>query len=93
MFLGVRGIRDSYKGDPRFDIPRALAKDKDIKIDYYGFDNKPVLMGRDYYYAISNCKGGLNISVDRLNEYKNHDPNIYIIIHQIVLGIILGVVY
>ena len=71
----MRGIRDSYKGDPRFDIPRALAKDKDIKIDYYGFDNKPVLMGRDYYYAISNCKGGLNISVDRLNEYKNHDPN------------------
>ena len=78
LFWAMRGIRDSYQGDPRFDIPRQVAKDQDIKIDYYGFDDKPVLMGRNYYDAIANCKGGLNISVDRLNEIENHDPkNLY----------------
>jgi spore maturation protein CgeB len=74
VFWAMRGYRNSWDGDPRFGIPRYLATQKDIKIDYYGFDNKPVLMGRNYYEAINNCKGGLNISVSRLNEIENHNP-------------------
>lgn len=75
VFWAMRGYRDSWEGDPRFAIPRYLNQQTDIKIDYYGFDNRPILMGRDYYQAISNAKGGLNISVSRLNEVENHDPN------------------
>ena len=71
VFWAMRGTKNTYEGDPRFDMPRALAKESDIKIDYYGFDDKPILLGADYYKAIANCKGGLNISVDRLN----HDPD------------------
>lgn len=71
VFWAMRGMRFSYDDDPRFAIPRALSKDKEIKIDYYGFDDKPILLGREYYHAMSNCKGGLNISVSRLNETAN----------------------
>jgi spore maturation protein CgeB len=79
VFWAMRGHRDSWVGDPRFAIPRYLAHQNDIKIDYYGFDDKPMLMGRNYYQAIDNCKGGLNISVSRLNEVENHNPeNIYL---------------
>ncbi len=79
VFWAMRGYRDSWSGDPRFSIPRYLAEHSDIKIDYYGFDNKPVLMGRNYYQAISHCKSGLNISVSRLNEEENHNPeNLYL---------------
>jgi hypothetical protein len=74
VFWAMRGYRNSWDGDPRFAIPRYLATQKDIKIDYYGFDNKPVLMGRNYYEAINNCKGGLNISVSRLNDIENKNP-------------------
>ena len=68
VFWAMRGIRESYPGDPRYHIPRELAKDPEIKIDYYGFDNKPILMGRGYYDALGRCKAGLNISVSRPNE-------------------------
>jgi len=79
IFWAMRGYRDSWDGDPRFTIPRYLDKQADIDIDYYGFDNKPVLMGRNYYQAIEKCKAGLNISVSRLNEIENHDPsNLYL---------------
>lgn len=79
VFWAMRGYRDSWDGDPRFSIPRYLDKQDDIKIDYYGFDDKPLLMGRDYYEAISGCRSGLNISVSRLNEVENHDPdNLYL---------------
>jgi hypothetical protein len=79
VFWAMRGYRESWNGDPRFAIPRYLAKQDDIKIDYYGFDNKPMLMGRNYYQAINQCKSGLNISVSRLNEVENHNPeNLYL---------------
>ncbi|MEM6603161.1 MAG: glycosyltransferase [Pseudomonadota bacterium] len=73
VFWAMRGYRHSYDGDPRFSIARNLDTHPDIAIDYYGYDNKPVLMGRNYYEAISNCKGGLNISVQRLNERPTED--------------------
>jgi hypothetical protein len=75
VFWAMRGTRYSYEDDPRYYYPRVLAKEKDVKIDYYGFDNKPILMNYRYYEAIANCKGGLNISVSRLNEYPNNDPS------------------
>jgi glycosyltransferase involved in cell wall biosynthesis len=79
VFWAMRGMRSSYQGDPRFEIPRFLAKQPSLKIAYYGFDDRPILLGRDYYKAIANAKGGLNISVSRLNEMPNDNPeNIYL---------------
>lgn len=79
VFWAMRGGRFSYDNDPRFSIPRDLEKDPDIEIDYYGFDGRPILMDHRYYKAISGCKGGLNISVSRLNEApQTSDENIYL---------------
>lgn len=47
----------------RFLIPLAIEETKDISIDYYGINGKPLLFSSNYFDAISNAKMGLNISI------------------------------
>lgn len=73
VFWALRAINGSYAGDPRIEIPLFLEDHKSIKIDYYGMNNKPILFNADYYHKISNCKMGLNISVQITDS--NTKPN------------------
>jgi hypothetical protein len=64
---------DLVKGNPRWEYPLYLEESGQVKIDYYGMNNKPTLWGAAYYQTIANAKMGLNINQGKLiRDYIDH---------------------
>ncbi|MFC1845379.1 glycosyltransferase [Thermodesulfobacteriota bacterium] len=50
------------KDNPRYGLPLYLEESGQVKVDYYGMNNKPTLYGAPYYHKIGNARMGLNIN-------------------------------
>jgi len=57
---------DLCKGNPRWEMPLSLEESGQVKVDYYGMNNKPTLIGSAYHEAIANARMGLNINQGNL---------------------------
>jgi glycosyltransferase involved in cell wall biosynthesis len=75
MSHGVhRGILKGGKHDDREKILNLLVKkNKNIKFDLYGFNNKQPIWGDQFISAISNSKMGLNLSRGKPVKYYSSD--------------------
>ena len=75
MSHGVhRGVLKDGKFDDREKILNLLIKkNKNIKFDFYGFNNKQPIWGDQFISAISNSKMGLNLSRGKPVKYYSSD--------------------
>ena len=74
MSHGVhRGILKKGKYDERDLVLKRISKNKKIKSDFYGYNNRQPVWSQDFLDVISNCKMGLNLSRGKPLKYYSSD--------------------
>jgi hypothetical protein len=63
VFWALRPTKTINMNDPRIEYPLFIEQSGKVDIKYYGMNGAPTLMNAQYYYKITDCRMGLNISV------------------------------
>ena len=74
MSHGVhRGVLKKGKYDERDLVLKKISRIKNIKSDFYGYNNRQPVWSQDFLNVISNCKMGLNLSRGKPLKYYSSD--------------------